>query len=220
MVHRMESTNRPILEVGANENGIARFVDVPVVAVDISVNHLRAAREAQGVQVVVADAAALPFNDGTFAASVCMDTLEHISAANRERVCDELVRTVCASGFSVIAFPAGSAAERAEIAIRTAHARFIGGRIPWLDEHEAEGLPDPQSLTEHLAGTVGSNRIVRCTRNANVYVWRAMWRVLACGWPGRGNSLLQAAVRLLTPVLSRIHVGPCYRSMIWVAPRS
>ncbi len=216
----MDAVNGLILEVGANENGIARFVDAAVVAVDVSADHLRAARAAQGVFVVLADAAALPFADGTFAAGVCMDTLEHIPAANRERVCDELVRTVRESGFSVVAFPSGPAAERAEHAIRAAHARFTGGRIPWLDEHVEEGLPDPAGLVAHLMNSVGGTRVVRCTRNANVYVWRAMWRVLACGWPGRGNAVLQAAVRFLTPVLSRIHIGPCYRSMIWVAPRS
>ena len=217
---QMNATNRLILEVGANENGIARFVDAAVVAVDVSADHLRSARASQGVLVVVADAAALPFADETFAAGVCMDTLEHVSAGNRERVCDELVRTVRESGFSVVAFPSGAAAERAERAIRAAHARYTGGRIPWLDEHVQEGLPDPAGLVAHLMNSVGGTRAVRCTRNANVYVWRAMWRVLACGWPGRGNAVLQAALRFLTPVLSRIHVGPCYRSMIWVAPRS
>ena len=35
-----------VLEVGANENGIRRFVDVPTVAVDVSPDHLRAARAA------------------------------------------------------------------------------------------------------------------------------------------------------------------------------
>jgi len=220
MVHRMNSTNAPILEVGANENGIARFVHARIVAVDVSPDHLRAARRTQGVSVVVADAAALPFANGTFAASVCMDTLEHIPEAKRARVCDELVRTVSRTGFSVVAFPSGRAAERAEISIRSAHARFNGGNIPWLDEHEEEGLPDPNGLAEHLLETLDSTRTVCCTQNANVYVWRAMWRVLGCGWPGRGNAVFQAAVRFLTPLLTRIHVGPCYRSMIWITPRS
>jgi ubiquinone/menaquinone biosynthesis C-methylase UbiE len=220
MVRRTHSTDALILEVGANENGIARFVRGRIVAVDVSADHLRAARNGQGVAVVVADAAALPFANGTFAASVCMDTLEHIPETNRARVCDELVRTVTHAGFSVVAFPSGSAAERAEISIRSAHARFTGGSIPWLDEHEEEGLPDSKGLAEHLLETVDDTRVVSETRNANVYVWRAMWRVLACGWPGRGNAVFQAAVRFLTPLLTRIHFGPCYRSMIWITPRS
>ncbi len=220
ILRRMDLIDGVILEVGANENGIARFVNAGIVAVDISMDHLREARSAQGVLVVAADAAALPFADGVFVAGVCMDTLEHIPAADRELVCDELVRTVHDSGISVVAFPSGRAAEQAETNIRRAHAQFTGGNIPWLDEHEAEGLPDPDGLVAHLIDRVGSTRVVRRTRNANVYVWRAMWRVLACGWPGRGNALAQAGVRFLTPVLSRIHIGPCYRSMIWVAPRS
>jgi len=220
VARRMGVIDGLILEVGANENGIARFVNAKIVAVDVSADHLRAARKTQGVSVVVADAGALPFADATFASSVCMDTLEHIPMTNREQVCDELVRTVRESGFSVVAFPSGAAAERAEAVIRVAHARYTGGSIPWLDEHEEEGLPDPQRLRAHLSNSVDGDRVVRCTQNANVYVWRAMWRVLACGWPGRGNAFFQAALRFLTPVLSRIHIGPCYRSMIWVVPRS
>lgn len=209
-----------ILEVGANENGIARFVEGTIVAVDVSLEHLRAARAAQHVMVVAADAAALPFADNAFEAGVCMDTLEHVPARDRERACDELVRAVRPAGMAVMAFPSGAAAQRAESVIRAAHARFTGGTIPWLDEHEAEGLPNPDELAVHLLERMNGDAKVQCTGNANVYVWRAMWRVLACGWPGRGNALFQAGVRLLTPVLARMHFAPCYRSMIWVFPRS
>ena len=205
--------------MGANENGLARFVDGDFVAVDISMDHLRVARTEKGVRVVRADATALPFADGTFAAGVCMDTLEHVPAGQREQVCVELVRAVNAHGVAVVSFPSGRAATQAEREVRAAHERFTGGTIRWLEEHDAEGLPDPDNLATALSLRIGDGRRVRRARNANVHVWRAMWRVLACGWPGRGNALFQALVRLLTPVLSRAHFGTCYRSVIWVEPR-
>jgi SAM-dependent methyltransferase len=213
-------TNGLILEIGANENGLARFVACDVVAVDLSMEHLRAARAAQRVRVVAADASALPFADDAFAAGVCMDTLEHIPANRREAVCAELVRTVTDAGVAVVAFPSGDAATRAEQAVRKAHRRYTGGTIRWLEEHDAEGLPDPAGLAAALSRVVNDRRRVRRSRNANVFVWRAMWRVLACGWPGRGNALFQALLRFMTPVLSRAHFGTCYRSVIWVEPRS
>lgn len=207
-----------ILEIGANESGFARFARVKTVAMDIAIDHLRAARAAQDVVPVAADIAALPFRDGSIDVCVCVDTFEHTSAEDRETAMTELARILRDSGTAVVAFPAGEAATHAELAIAAEYAALTGRRLHWLDEHAAKGLPDADAVAARLAALFENTHRVTTRPNATLWVWKWMWRVLLCGWPGRGNAAFQAALRLATPLLCRIHLGRCYRTVIWIEP--
>ena len=208
-----------ILEIGANENGLSRFARVRVIAADASLEHLKAARTSQDVIPVVCDMAALPFGNRCFSVCVCVDTFEHASGATRDLAAAEIVRVIRRDGAAVISVPAGAGALRAEAAIREAYRRYTGSTIKWLEEHLAQGLPDPAALAGRFTElTQDSHRVVQ-TKNGSLWVWRWMWRVLMCGWPGRGNAIFQAVLRGITPVLCRIHIGPCYRTVIWVEPK-
>ena len=129
------------------------------------------------------------------------------------------MRVVAEQGVAVVAFPAGEATLRAEQEIRRAYAAFTGNDLPWLAEHEAMGLPDAVRLTATFATAAGENRLVTVEKNATLWMWRLMWRILMCGWPGRGNALFQALLRLCVPVLCRMHFGTCYRTVVWVSGR-
>lgn len=206
------------LEVGANENGLSRFAGVRTVSVDIARDHLAAARAAQDVMPVVADIAALPFRDGAFDVAVCMDTFEHLDHATREAAAHQFLRVLADDGAAVIGFPAGEAAARAEAKVRGAYLRFCGRKLKWLEEHVAEGLPDADALIARFRRAAGDRRRVTSVKNANLVVWTLMWRILVCGWPGRGNALFQVLLRWATPLLCRVHFGACYRMVIYVEP--
>lgn len=206
------------LEIGANANGLARFAPGRVIAVDISVAHLREARDAQGVLPVAASITALPFRDDAFELVVSMDTFEHIPEADRPAAAGEMVRVKDENGVAVAGFPCGARARAAEARVSAAYRGLTGAGITWLDEHEAMGLPEADevaNLFQHAAG----DRTVTVTRNAWLPAWTWMWRVLMCNWPGRGNAVFQVLLRWMVPLLTRLHLRPCYRAMVWVAPK-
>jgi len=208
-----------ILEIGANENGFARFSGARVVGVDIAVPHLKAARASQAVVPVAGDIGALPFGDAQFDVVVCMDTYEHIPAAHRKLANREIIRVLRGNGVAVIGFPSGEGAFAAEGRIRAAYGALTGGTIRWLEEHVAMGLPDAGEVERDLTLACGADYRVERRGNGALWMWEWMWRVLMCNWPGRGNGLAPAALRVLVPVISRMHGAPCYRAMLCVTPR-
>lgn len=208
-----------ILEIGANENGLARFVSQRVVAVDVNIDHLRACRASQNVAPVCADIGALPFADDTFAVVAAVDTLEHLPADARENACAEIVRVLQPSGSAAVAFPAGEAARRAEASVREAYRAYTGETLKWFEEHDEVGLPNPEAIRRTFEERRDGAHRVAMTRNGTLWIWRWSWRVMMCGWPGFANAAFQAALRAVTPFLCRIHVGPCYRRVIWLEPK-
>jgi SAM-dependent methyltransferase len=207
-----------ILEIGANDNGLSRFTGMPVVAVDIALSHLKAARAAQDVTPCAGSMDALPFPDDVFDAVVCMDSFEHVSEPLRVDAASEMLRVLRPEGVAVCAFPSGEAALAAEQSVQTAYEALTGARIDWLEEHHAMGLPDGDAVAGLFRSAAADRRLVRVEKNASLWAWTWMWRVLMCGWPGRGNGIAQVVLRWLTPLLARCHGGACYRAVVWVAP--
>lgn len=214
-----DSWTGAVLEIGANANGLARFTGTRVIAVDISLVSLREARAAQGVLPVLANINALPLRAASVNKCVCMDTLEHLPDVQRPGALREIARVLARNGAAAIGFPSGSRAQLAERRVRQAYARFTGGSIVWLEEHAEQPLPDPNALEMVLRDALGTAHIAQRSGNTNVWLWTWMWRVLMCGWPGRGNALFQALLRWGVPLFSRCHFRPCYRVMFWIEPR-
>ncbi len=211
--------NARILEIGANENGFARFAKIGTIAVDIEPESLRAARAAQKVLPVLADIGALPFADKSIDVCVCMDTFEHLPAEKREAASGEIMRVMGETGAGVVGFPSGDGALDAERGISLAYKELTGGSLHWLDEHSLHGLPDPDKVCSVFRQLGDGSREVTLTSNAPLWIWKIVFRILLCGWPGRGNAFFQALLRLITPVLCLINSGRCYRSMVWIEPK-
>ena len=209
-----------ILEVGANANGFARFADAPTVVVDFAPDSLREVRQAQPVTPVRGDAALLPFAPDTFDLCICMDTFEHLPPHARAAAAQELVRVLRPDGTAVIGFPAGEAAREAEARVRAAYRNATGGTLRWLEEHLEHGLPDADAMARRLEALAGGTHRVRAEGNAHARMWTWMWEVLMCQWPGRGNVVFQVLLRCATPWLTRMHRPPCYRTLLWLEPRS
>ena len=81
------------------------------------------------------------------------------------------------------------------------------------------GLPGVEDMTAAFGDAAADTHRVVVRKSATLWVWRWMWRVLMCGWPGRGNVVFQALLRFLTPLLVRCRFGTCYRAEIWLEPR-
>jgi SAM-dependent methyltransferase len=206
-----------VLEIGANENGLARFAPVRPVAADLRPTHLAAARDAAGVVPVAADIARLPFPGASFDVVVCVDTFEHLAPETRSAAAAEILRVLRPGGVAAVTFPSGEAAARAERSISEAYRRHTGNTLGWLDEHAAMGLPNAAEIAA-LFARLAPGRAVRREGNAPLWVWKPLWRVMMCGWPGRGNAVFQAIARLLTPMLARVTVGTPYRTLLWIGP--
>ncbi|MBI1319393.1 MAG: methyltransferase domain-containing protein [Candidatus Hydrogenedens sp.] len=209
----------PVLEIGANANGLARFAGRRVIAVDIELEQLQACRASQDVLPVRADINALPFRDAAFDAVVSVDTYEHLPSAARNGATHEILRVLRAKGTGVVTFPSGAAAVAAEATIRAEYRAYTGNTLRWLEEHVEHGLPDADAIIADFRDAAGDTRSIALEGNANIGVWVWTWRVLMCGWPGRGNALAQVLLLWLTSLLARWHRAPCYRAMIWIRPK-
>jgi hypothetical protein len=212
----------PIIEIGANASGIARFLRKPsqkVVSVDIDLTSLREAASTGEVLPVMADAARLPFSDGVAGACVCVDTFEHLSELQRMAAANEILRVTAGVGIAVVAFPSGPAAEDAERFVRDEYRRRFDRAMRWLEEHREMGLPDADAMFRAFSNSAGPLRRVALRKNAPISVSLWMWRILLLGWPGRGNAFFQALLRLFTPLLIKIRFGECYRTEVWIEPR-
>lgn len=208
-----------IVEIGTNENGFSRFSGRRVIAVDRAFAHVRATVRSQDALGVVADAAALPFRDGGFDVAVCVETFEHMPPMVRFAAVAEMARVMKPEATAVITFPYGDPAREAEVRISAAYWKHTQGTMRWFEEHAAEDLPDPEVVSEQIATRLRDTHVVWRSKNANIHVWEWAWKVLMCGWPGRGNAVAQVFLRWMTPLLCRAHFGTCYRAIIWVEPR-
>jgi len=136
---------------------------------------------------------------------------------SRGSAVSEIVRVT--SGAMAVGFPSGAEAARAEKRIREDYRHCCGRTIKWLEEHTANRLPSAETIAGYFSGACGAERRITVRKNANLAMWTWMWRVLMCGWPGRGNAVFQVLLRWMTPLLCRMHFGTCYRAIVWVEPQ-
>ena len=209
-----------VLEIGANANGLARFLppETRVLGVNLDPQELRDACAAQSVIPFLGDATSLPVATAQADVCVCVDTLEHIPSSLRRQVVHELLRVTKPSGLCVIAFPSGEAAAAVEARVREEYRRLTGGDLRWIAEHQELGLPDADEALAWAREASGDGREVRMEWNSPLWLWRWVWRVLMCNWPGRGNAATQALLRAITPLLCGWRAGSGYRAIIRVAP--
>lgn len=206
---RAEGRDVSILEVGVNRSGLTTYLRQAVVGVDCVFT--QACPDL--VTPVLARGQALPFHNGSFDCTVCMDTLEHIEPSERRGVLRELLRVTRRRVY--VGCPMGAHAEREDAALQRYYHRHTGGSFQFLDEHVANGLPRWEAVFAELERIAkDSGRSVRLQREPNLNVW--LRRVLLRLWIRR-DRLSYAMHRLavvLVHVRGWLNVGPCYRQII------
>ncbi len=199
-----------VLEAGSGPVGITPYLKRPVVGLDRDFTGPTSAF----LHPERGDMLAMPFADRAFAAVVCVDTLEHLSAADRPAAIREIVR-VCAR-WAVIAFPSGEPASRYDRRL-DAHLRARLGRSDrYLMEHLANGLPDAEEarrLVEEAAAESGRKATVTVQGNVNVDTWLGVNRSKANLWL---RAFQLTAFPLVFPILRRSNKEPCYRRILFV----
>jgi len=209
-----------VLEIGANTCGLSRFAPFSIVAVNKSREELLRLTVNTESFRVVADATRLPFLAETFDGVACIDTLEHLPKPERLTAVTEICRVLGTHGIGVIAFPYGQDADLAEKQMGEAYFSLTQRRLPWLEEHTACGLPDPIEVRGSIENAIQGTHDVKERNNTPIWLWKIIWYILLCGWPGRGNAVFQALLRLFVPILVHIRFGEAYRKELWIIPKS
>lgn len=143
-----EVEGRELLDAGSGSRGIAPWLPGwSVTAIDSSFDDYGAASGPRrtAARPVVGDIRAMPFEDGAFDVVLALDVLEHVPPEDRAAALEELARV--ARRRLIVACPAGEEAWAADRRL----AERLRDPPGWLDEHLANGFPDPESLVAALA---------------------------------------------------------------------
>jgi len=143
-----ETGGSELLDAGSGSRGVAPWLPGwRVTALDSHFDDYGAAegpREEAAARAVVGDIRDIPFADREFDVVLALDVMEHVDPADRPRALAELARV--AGRRLVVACPAGAEALEAD--------RRLARRLPrppgWLDEHLANGFPEPAELVTAL----------------------------------------------------------------------
>jgi hypothetical protein len=141
-----------LLDVGSGSVGVSRWLgpEWAITATDISFDDYGTAADAvaDGVQRLVADARALPFEDRSFDVVLTLDMLEHVNPGDRSPILRELARV--ARRRVVAACPTGAAALEADRRLDAAYRKRGTTPPGWLAEHLDNGFPEPADLEAAL----------------------------------------------------------------------
>ena len=92
----------------------------------------------------------LPFADAAFDVVLALEVLEHVPLPDRPLFLDECLRV--SSRTVILSTPLGTGTTRhIEAVFRRVAERISGKTIPFLEEHAAYGLPDPELTASALA---------------------------------------------------------------------
>jgi SAM-dependent methyltransferase len=159
-----------ILEVGSGSGGITDFLAVPVVGVD-SAFERTADRATPHLTPVVAEADALPFDDGSFDLVLTVEMLEHIPAERRDGVLSELFRVVRPGGRVVVTFPADASAARLDRELNDRFRSRYGTDHPWVAEHIREGVPSTEEVVAQARRLIGERGTVGVRKHDPARSW-------------------------------------------------
>jgi SAM-dependent methyltransferase len=206
-----------VLEVGSGTAGISEFLDHPIVGLDSSFERT-SDRSTGRLTPVEGSAAALPFGDESFDVVLSLEMLEHVPPEGREQVLREMVRVLRPGGRLYVTFPAGREAARFDRRLNRAHLRRHGKPHPWVEEHAANGLPEPEAAAALVAGALGPGG--RVSRSYRLWgpAWLAMHLLVSVhlGRPSlrRLGLFSDAFATLLLRLLLHVNARPAYRVVL------
>ena len=132
-----------VVEIGSGSIGIGEFWSHPFVGCELKFDP----PPVPPMLPVIGSAAALPFPDQYFDASVASDVMEHIPPDLRDQVVSEIFRVT--RTIAIIGYPSGQGAWESD---KELHKHYVSRKLPppvWLQEHMLSPFPD-----EHLFHTV------------------------------------------------------------------
>jgi hypothetical protein len=135
-----------ILEIGCGQHGIAHYLKRPVTGIELHPIQ----SQCEWLTLLQGDALNLQFPDGQFDYVVCVDVLEHIPPADRQRAISEMLRV--AGKRLILSCPIRQHGEVGEAQLAAWFDARHGGRPDWLAEHLANGLPGLDELVDVFAG--------------------------------------------------------------------
>ena len=197
-----------ILEVGAGEVSIGKYLGRRTTAVDVAFD----SRRNSHTEKIQASVCSLPFPDRAWDVVCSIDMLEHIPPSQRPQAIREMVRV----GRKVVALamPVGEAAYRHDLHTNEYYIHEHGSPHRFAREHVEFGLPDRAGIEDCLhtfAAQSGRKLKLRVVPNLNIsfrsfYMKFAFHRSLA----GRALYVGMFPIAYLGSIIDH---GLCYREI-------
>lgn len=150
---------------------------------------------------------------------LCLDTIEHLPAADRVTLVTEMARVVGANGLLAVGAPCGAEARAAEERLAAEFQQRTGRPHPKLCEHLDHAEMTCDELREMVAGIAFArfrHARIRAVPNTSVRAWYFGQRLTDLGRPIPGFTYVhRLLLRPIYPLLAaRLHVEPTYRQII------
>jgi SAM-dependent methyltransferase len=206
-----------VLEVGSGSGGVAEYLSYPVTGVDPAFERT-AERSTEWLSRVPGRADALPLEDASFDAVLCVEVVEHLGPEEREPALREMVRVLRPGGRLILTFPADETALELDRWLDDAYRARHGKPHPWVAEHLSEGHPATDDVYAALRRVGGAGATVIVRKHQPARAFRALHRVYTVHggtvWTGRFALGSQFAVRAAFSMLRRMRRGPAYRTVL------
>jgi SAM-dependent methyltransferase len=206
-----------VLEVGSGSGGVTEFLEYPVTGVDPAFERT-AERSTPWLSQVAGRATALPLEDASFDAVLCVEVFEHLGEEEREPALREMVRVLRPGGRLILTFPADDTALQLDRWLDGAYRARHGEPHPWVAEHLAEGHPRTDEVFSALKRVGGPGARVLVRKHQPARAFRALHGVYTVHggtvWTGRFALGSPVAVRAAFSMLRRMRRGPAYRTVL------
>lgn len=204
--HKMSTDN--ILEVGSGDFGLSRYLKVKITGLDISFS--KNLKSFHYIDRVVYDGLSMPFSDNSFKTVISVDSLEHISPAQREHFLKEIIR-VSRDGF-IILCPFGEKSYKDDIELKNFLMSKGAPMVNFLDEHIKNGVPDYSVVSEVIKKNekefiyISTKKIL----NSKIHLW-----YMKIGLRHEFvYKVFYQFLMFLAPIYKMINFGDCYRLLL------
>lgn len=137
-----------ILEVGSGGLGVAPYLGQKVIGLDIKF----IAPFYPLLEQKIGNGVKIPFLHKSFDVVISIDTLEHVSPKDRQKVIGEMVRV--AKKEIIVAVPTGDQATVQDRELNNVYKKINGKTFPFLDEQIGYGLPSEEEIKRAIGDNV------------------------------------------------------------------